>query len=100
MTATRMRHDNAGWLNTSQVDRRDGVLAPHRPHRLGRSAHERAAARVSVDSACRESDVCRRGKDARPHGRASAESVPSDRGQRTGGHRVDHPAGVVLKCFT
>lgn len=25
-----MRHDNAGWPNTSQVDRRDGVLAPHR----------------------------------------------------------------------
>jgi len=22
------------------------------------------------------------------------------RGQRTGGHRVDHPASVVLKCFT
>jgi hypothetical protein len=25
-----MRHDNASWLNTSQVNRRDGVLAPHR----------------------------------------------------------------------
>jgi hypothetical protein len=24
-----MRNDNAGWLNTSQVNRRDGVLAPH-----------------------------------------------------------------------
>ena len=25
-----MRHENVGWLKTSQVNRSDGVLAPHR----------------------------------------------------------------------
>jgi hypothetical protein len=26
----RVRHENIGWLKTSQVNCRDGVLAPHR----------------------------------------------------------------------
>ena len=33
-----MRHDNVGWLNTSQVRRREGVLAPHRRARNGSPA--------------------------------------------------------------
>lgn len=27
----RVRHENVGWLKTSEVNLRDGVLAPHRP---------------------------------------------------------------------
>jgi hypothetical protein len=41
----RVRHENVGWLKTSQVNLRDGVLAPHRRHEDYRLIQETAGQR-------------------------------------------------------
>jgi len=71
-----MRNDNAGWLNTSQVNRRDGVLAPHR------------AARAIIPQT---TNPGRRSTTTGPRPPASYGAAPA-RGFSRG---CDHPPGTV-----
>jgi len=55
----RVRHGNVGWLNTSQVSQRDGVLTPHRPGppvTVATLARIRATLRVALNAAIRARD--------------------------------------------